>query len=87
VSIPRRRRSVAVILTSMPTPRTRKIREYIRAEYVTKASTVMAMVAPMILGPASSAGFDGGGGIRGGAVEFDMIGSVRALILADCARR
>lgn len=50
------------------------MREYIRAMYVMKASTVMAIVAPMILGPASSAGFDGGSGVGGGAVEFDMIG-------------
>lgn len=51
-----------------------KSRAYMRAKYVIKANTVMAMVAPMILGASFSSGFDGGGGNGEGAAASDMVG-------------
>jgi len=47
-------------------------RTYMRNDQVMKASRVTVMVAPMIRGPASSSGFDGGGG--GPSAFPDMIG-------------
>ena len=60
-------------LTSIPTFRTMIRRTYMRADHVTKASTVTAMVAPRILDDASSAGFDGDGIMPAGAPASAMV--------------
>jgi hypothetical protein len=58
-----------IVLTSRPRLRTTVSRTLMRATYVMRASVVMANVAPRILGPSFSAGFEG----RAGPPGLDMI--------------